>query len=43
MDQYGPWRQYLAQHGDQYPPQAQILEIARRLGATPAAINPNRG
>lgn len=34
MDQFGPWRQYLETHGDAYPPQAQIHDIARRLGAS---------
>lgn len=33
QDQFSPWRSYLEQHGDAYPPHAQILEIARRLGA----------
>ena len=33
MDQFGPWQEYLEHRGDEYPPQAQILEIARRLGA----------
>jgi hypothetical protein len=32
QDQYLPWKQYLEQFGDEYPPRAQILEIARRLG-----------
>lgn len=31
--QYLPWRQYLEQQGDLYPPRKQIREIARRLGA----------
>ena len=31
--QFAPWREYLEQQGDQYPPREQILEIARRLGA----------
>jgi hypothetical protein len=34
QDQFIPWREYLEQHGDQYPPRRQILEIARRLGAS---------
>jgi hypothetical protein len=34
MGQFGPWHEYLEQHGDRYPPQAQILEIAARLGAS---------
>ncbi len=33
MDQFGPWRQYLEQHGEDYPPPAQIRDIAARLGA----------
>lgn len=33
QDQYLPWRDYLEQHGDRYPPLAQVREIARRLGA----------
>lgn len=28
------WRDYLKQHGDQYPPPEQIRDIARRLGAS---------
>lgn len=31
--QFLPWHQYLETRGDEYPPRAQILEIARRLGA----------
>jgi hypothetical protein len=31
--QFLPWRDYLEQHGDEYPPRQQILEIAARLGA----------
>lgn len=31
--QFAPWRDYLEQCGDQYPPNEQIQEIARRLGA----------
>jgi len=34
MDQFGPWRAYLEANGDHYPPPAQVLEIARRLGAS---------
>lgn len=33
--QYSAWRDYLANHGDEHPPPAQIVEIARKLGATP--------
>lgn len=29
------WQQYLQEHADSYPPRAQIVDIARRLGATP--------
>jgi hypothetical protein len=39
MDQFGPWREYLEQRGDEYPPQAQILEIAARLGARVATAD----
>lgn len=31
--QYLPWKEYLEQHGDEYPPPPQVREIARRLGA----------
>ncbi len=34
-DQFAAWREYLQTHPDEYPPREQILEIARRLGATP--------
>ncbi len=34
-EQFAAWSQYLQQHADAYPPRAQILEIAARLGATP--------
>lgn len=34
-DTLSAWRDYLQQHADAYPPRAQILDIARRLGATP--------
>ena len=30
------WQQYLQSHDGQYPPRAQIIELARRLGATPS-------
>ncbi len=30
------WQHYLQTHDDQYPPRAQIIELARRLGATPS-------
>ena len=32
-DDFAAWKEYLARHGDAYPPRAQILEIAARLGA----------
>lgn len=34
-DQFAAWNQYLQQHSEDYPPRAQIIEIAQRLGATP--------
>lgn len=34
-EQFSAWSEYLANQGDRYPPRPQILEIARRLGATP--------
>lgn len=34
QDQITPWRDYLEQQGDHYPPREQILDIARRLGAS---------
>ena len=34
--QYLPWKAYLEQHGDRYPPPQQVREIARRLGALPS-------
>jgi len=37
VDQFVAWQEYLSAHGDEYPPPAQILDIARRLGATPRA------
>ncbi|WP_293648626.1 hypothetical protein [Thiolapillus sp.] len=30
--EYIPWRDYLNEHPGEYPPEAQILTIARRLG-----------
>jgi hypothetical protein len=30
------WQQYLQTHADDYPPRRQILDIARRMGATPS-------
>jgi hypothetical protein len=35
QDEFLNWQRYLATHADAYPPRRQILEIARRLGATP--------
>ena len=34
-DQFARWSQYLQSHPDECPPREQIIEIARRLGATP--------
>jgi len=34
-DQFSTWNDYLANHGDEYPPRAQIIEIAMKLGANP--------
>ena len=34
QEQYLPWRDFLNQYPDRYPPEAQIMEIARRLGCT---------
>jgi hypothetical protein len=31
------WQRYLLDHPGDYPPRAQILELARRLGAEPSA------
>lgn len=33
---FSAWQSYLQNHGDEYPPRAQIIEIARRLGAEPS-------
>ena len=35
QDDWLAWQQYLQSNPDAYPPRAQIVEIARRLGATP--------
>lgn len=35
QDDFSAWQQYLQTHADAYPPRAQIIEIARKLGATP--------
>jgi len=32
QEQFLPWKRYLEEHGDQYPPEEQIREIAVRLG-----------
>jgi hypothetical protein len=32
--EFAAWQHYLQTHPDEYPPRAQILEIARRLGAS---------
>ena len=32
---FAAWQQYLQQNPQDYPPRRQILELARRLGATP--------
>ncbi len=34
QDQFLPWQDYLQTGGDHYPPRRQLLDIARRLGAT---------
>lgn len=35
QDAWVAWQAYLQEHPDRYPPRAQIIDIARRLGATP--------
>ena len=35
QEAFSAWQHYLQTHTDEYPPRAQIIEIARRLGATP--------
>ena len=35
QDAFSDWQQYLQNPADDYPPRRQIVEIARRLGATP--------
>lgn len=35
QDAFGAWQTYLTEHPHAYPPRAQILDVARRLGATP--------
>ncbi|HHH12981.1 MAG TPA: hypothetical protein ENJ98_01980 [Thiolapillus brandeum] len=32
QEQFLPWKRYLEAHGDEYPPEEQVREIARRLG-----------
>ncbi|HID44859.1 MAG TPA: hypothetical protein EYP34_03775 [Chromatiaceae bacterium] len=34
QEAYIPWRDYLNQHPDEYPPEEQIRDIARRLGCS---------
>ena len=34
QEQYLPWRDYLSQHPEEYPPEDQIRKIAKRLGCT---------
>lgn len=34
-DQFAAWNEYLAHNSDKYPPRQQILDIARKMGATP--------
>lgn len=36
QDAFLDWQQYLAANPADYPPRAQILDLARRLGATPS-------
>jgi len=35
QDDFAAWQQYLQANAAAYPPRAQIIDIARRLGATP--------
>jgi len=35
QDEFGDWQSYLQNHGDEYPPREQMIEIVQRLGATP--------
>lgn len=35
QDDFSAWQRYLDEHADGYPPRPQIVEIARKLGATP--------
>lgn len=35
QDDFVAWQQHLREHTDSYPPRQQIIDIARRLGATP--------
>ncbi|MCG6967828.1 MAG: hypothetical protein LJE59_15120 [Chromatiaceae bacterium] len=37
QDAFSTWQQYLQDHAEAYPPRSQIVEIARRLGATPGS------
>lgn len=38
QDELGHWMAYLRDHPEDYPPRTQIVEIARRLGASPAHL-----
>jgi len=35
QDDFSAWQQYLRANAEAYPPRAQIVDLARRLGATP--------
>ena len=35
QDDFSAWQHYLQTHAADYPPREQMLDIARRLGATP--------
>lgn len=35
QNDFTAWQQYLLENSDRYPPRAQIVELARKLGATP--------
>ncbi len=36
QDEFASWQTYLQNQADQYPPPAQIIEIAKNLGACPS-------
>jgi hypothetical protein len=42
QEAYLPWRDYLNQHPEDYPPEAQIREIAQSLGCNIASRRDNR-